>query len=180
MWNISLAARRHGHPLWTLYHVKAYYFRRPDVHWYLWLPRGGISQYQPHRPPYSHNEDKRFGLCLEVSFSCCPAELIVWRELHNWVACRGVYADGKLVAPKPGQNAEPKPVAGRQGTQITVEDLFYNVPSRRRAFRSPNDEYTKILDIVGRYAIHCKGVAFSCKKVNYFGFFLSSIFSLKL
>ena len=36
--------------------------------------------------------------------------------------------------------------------------------SRRKAFRSPSEEYAKILDIVGRYAIHCKGVAFSCKK----------------
>lgn len=30
------------------------------------------------------------------------------------------YADGKLVSPKPGQSAEPKPKAGRAGTQITV------------------------------------------------------------
>lgn len=45
-----------------------------------------------------------------------------------------------------------------------MEDLFYNVPTRRRAFRSANEEYAKILDIVGRYAIHCSGVAFSCKK----------------
>ena len=36
--------------------------------------------------------------------------------------------------------------------------------SRRKAFRSPSEEYAKILDIVGRYAIHCTGVAFSCKK----------------
>ncbi|KAK3680738.1 MutL-like protein [Podospora appendiculata] len=49
-------------------------------------------------------------------------------------------------------------------TQITVEDLFYNVPSRRRAFRSASDEYNKIIDMVGRYAIHCHHVAFSCKK----------------
>lgn len=65
---------------------------------------------------------------------------------------------------KPGQSPDPKPVAGRQGTQITVEDLFYNVPTRRRAFRSPADEYNKIIDMVGRYAVHCSNVAFSCKK----------------
>jgi DNA mismatch repair protein MLH1 len=45
-----------------------------------------------------------------------------------------------------------------------VEDLFYNVLSRRRAFRSPSEEYAKILDMVGRYAVHCSAVAFSCKK----------------
>ncbi|KAL8750559.1 MAG: hypothetical protein Q9184_006386 [Pyrenodesmia sp. 2 TL-2023] len=49
-------------------------------------------------------------------------------------------------------------------TMLTVEDLFYNVPSRQRAFRSPSEEYAKILDVVGRYAVHCTGVAFSCKK----------------
>lgn len=74
-------------------------------------------------------------------------------------AFRAKYADGKLA---PGRN--PEPCAGRQGTQITVEDLFYNVPTRRRAFRSASEEYAKILDMVGRYAIHCTGVAFSCKK----------------
>ncbi|KAF8421227.1 hypothetical protein EV426DRAFT_706855 [Tirmania nivea] len=79
-------------------------------------------------------------------------------------AWRAVYSDGKLVPPKPGMSADPKPVAGKQGTQITVEDLFYNVPSRRRAFRSAPEEYSKILDVVGRYAVHCEGVSFSCKK----------------
>ena len=79
-------------------------------------------------------------------------------------AWRAHFADGQLVSAKPGQNAEPKPTAGRNGTQIKVEDLFYNVISRQKAFRSPSEEYAKILDVVGRYAVHCTGVAFSCKK----------------
>ncbi|KAI9842515.1 MAG: DNA mismatch repair protein [Sclerophora amabilis] len=79
-------------------------------------------------------------------------------------AWRAHYTDGRLAPAKPGQNAEPKATAGRGGTQITVEDLFYNVPTRRRAFRSASEEYAKILDVVGRYAVHCLGVAFSCKK----------------
>ncbi|PBP17390.1 MutL-like protein [Diplocarpon rosae] len=79
-------------------------------------------------------------------------------------AFRAHYDSGRLAPAKPGQSADPKPTAGRQGTQITVEDLFYNVPTRRRAFRSASEEYNKILDVVGRYAVHCDGVAFSCKK----------------
>ncbi|KAJ5747404.1 uncharacterized protein N7511_009100 [Penicillium nucicola] len=79
-------------------------------------------------------------------------------------AWRAHYGDGKLIPAKPGQNAAPKATAGRGGTQITVEDLFYNVPTRRRAFRSASEEYAKILDVVGRYAVHCHGVAFSCRK----------------
>jgi len=78
-----------------------------------------------------------------------------------WRAC---YASGNLVPAKPGQSPEPKAVAGRPGTQITVEDLFYDIPSRKRAFRSASEEYNKILDVVGRYAIHCSRVAISCKK----------------
>ncbi|KLU93229.1 DNA mismatch repair protein mutL, partial [Magnaporthiopsis poae ATCC 64411] len=79
-------------------------------------------------------------------------------------AWRAHYDGGRLAPAKPGQSPDPKAVAGRQGTQITVEDLFYNVPSRRRAFRSASDEYNKIIDMVGRYAVHCRAVAFSCKK----------------
>ncbi|KAI9053019.1 hypothetical protein LZ554_003289 [Drepanopeziza brunnea f. sp. 'monogermtubi'] len=79
-------------------------------------------------------------------------------------AWRAHYDSGRLAPTKPGQSADPKPTAGRQGTQITVEDLFYNVPTRRRAFRSASEEYNKILDVIGRYAVHCDGVAFSCKK----------------
>lgn len=79
-------------------------------------------------------------------------------------AWRAHYDGGKLIPAKPGQTPDPKPVAGRNGTQITVEDLFYNIPTRRRAFRSASDEYNKIIDMVGRYAIHCSHVAFSCKK----------------
>ncbi|KIW00444.1 uncharacterized protein PV09_07972 [Verruconis gallopava] len=89
---------------------------------------------------------------------------VTTRTQESSCAWRAHYADGKLVSPKPGQSAEPKPTAGRQGTQITVEDLFYNVPTRRRAFRSASEEYAKILDLIGRYGVHCQGVAFSCKK----------------
>ncbi|KAK6531207.1 DNA mismatch repair protein [Arthrobotrys megalospora] len=89
---------------------------------------------------------------------------VTTRTKESDCAWRAVYSDGKLIPPKPGGSAEPKAVAGRQGTQITVEDLFYNVPSRRRAFRNTNEEYSKVLDMVGKYAIHCDGVAFSCKK----------------
>ncbi|KAG4030638.1 hypothetical protein MFRU_011g00960 [Monilinia fructicola] len=89
---------------------------------------------------------------------------VTTRTKDSNCAFRAHYDSGRLIPAKPGQGSDPKPIAGRPGTQITVEDLFYNVPTRRRAFRSASEEYNKILDVVGRYAIHCDGVAFSCKK----------------
>ncbi|KAI1142359.1 DNA mismatch repair protein MutL [Hypoxylon sp. FL0543] len=89
---------------------------------------------------------------------------VTTRTKDSECSWRAHYDGGKLSPAKPGQSADPKPTAGRIGTQISVEDLFYNVPTRRKAFRSPSDEYNKIIDMVGRYAIHCTGVAFSCKK----------------
>lgn len=89
---------------------------------------------------------------------------VTTRTQDSNCAYRAHYDSGRLIPAKPGQGSDPKPIAGRPGTQITVEDLFYNVPTRRRAFRSASEEYNKILDVVGRYAIHCDGVAFSCKK----------------
>uniref|UniRef100_A0A667GY34 MutL homolog 1 n=1 Tax=Lynx canadensis TaxID=61383 RepID=A0A667GY34_LYNCA len=72
-------------------------------------------------------------------------------------AYRASYSDGKLTAP-------PKPCAGNQGTQITVEDLFYNISTRRKALKNPSEEYGKILEVVGRYSIHNSGIGFSVKK----------------
>lgn len=72
-------------------------------------------------------------------------------------AFKANYTDGKLKAP-------PKPCAGTQGTQIAVEDLFYNVSTRRKALKSPGEEHSRIADVVSRYAIHNSKVGFSLKK----------------
>lgn len=70
---------------------------------------------------------------------------------------RASYEDGKLKAPA-------KPCAGNQGTQITVEDLFYNMSTRRKALKSAAEEHNRIADVVGRYAIHNSHVGFTLKK----------------
>lgn len=83
-------------------------------------------------------------MCLQVSYSFnLHGNLIV-------LIYRATYRDGKIVAANPGQPAEARPCAGNHGTLITVEDLFYNMPSRKKALKSPSEEYSRIADVVNK------------------------------
>ncbi|KAI8789646.1 DNA mismatch repair protein Mlh1-like isoform X3 [Biomphalaria glabrata] len=82
---------------------------------------------------------------------------ITTRTVSSKCAYRGVYLDGKL-------KESVKPCAGNVGTQITIEDLFYNISTRRKALRSPAEEYAKVVDVVSKYAIHNCQVGFTLKK----------------
>ncbi|KAJ0410418.1 hypothetical protein P43SY_002750 [Pythium insidiosum] len=76
------------------------------------------------------------------------------------------YRDGKLIAKQPGGSADPVPCAGKIGTTIVVEDLFYNLSTRRQALKNASEQYQRIVDVVQRYAVHFgdRGVGFVCKK----------------
>tara|TARA_B110000971_G_C19959658_1_gene477360 strand:+ start:762 stop:1355 length:594 start_codon:yes stop_codon:yes gene_type:complete len=56
-------------------------------------------------------------------------------------ATRASYADGVLT------QEGTMPTSGVPGTTITVENLFYNVPTRKRALRSPSEEFGKVLEV---------------------------------
>ncbi|XP_017491607.1 PREDICTED: DNA mismatch repair protein Mlh1 isoform X2 [Rhagoletis zephyria] len=70
---------------------------------------------------------------------------------------KATYEDGLLKGP-------PKACAGNQGTTITVEDLFYNMPQRRQCLKSPAEEMQKICEVMSKYAVHNSNVAFTLKK----------------
>ncbi|KAK6166775.1 hypothetical protein SNE40_023397 [Patella caerulea] len=82
---------------------------------------------------------------------------ITTRTAESKCAYRGCYIDSQLKEPV-------KPCAGNIGTQITVEDLFYNIATRRKALRSPAEEHAKVVEVVSRYAIHNNKTGFTLKK----------------
>ncbi|XP_044771966.1 DNA mismatch repair protein Mlh1 isoform X3 [Neomonachus schauinslandi] len=102
-------------------------------------------------------QDNGTGIRALASISHVAHVTITTKTADAKCAYRANYSDGKLKAP-------PKPCAGNQGTQITVEDLFYNISTRRKALKNPSEEYGKILEVVGRYSIHNSGISFSVKK----------------
>ncbi|XP_033324905.2 DNA mismatch repair ATPase Mlh1 isoform X1 [Megalopta genalis] len=82
---------------------------------------------------------------------------IMTKTADEKCAYKASYIDSKLKAP-------PKPCAGNQGTTITIENLFYNVATRRKALSNITEEFNKITDVVIKYAIHNPAVGFSLKK----------------
>lgn len=82
---------------------------------------------------------------------------ILTRTRDSQCGYKAEYKDGKLID-------KLKACAANPGTQITVEDLFYNVPTRRKALKSASDEFNRISDVVSKYAIHNSGVGFTLKK----------------
>ncbi|CAN6458459.1 unnamed protein product [Victoria cruziana] len=75
-------------------------------------------------------------------------------ELHGY---RVSYRDGVM-------EHEPRPCAAVKGTQVMVENLFYNMSARRKTLQTSNDDYSKIVDLISRFSVHHKNVSFSCRK----------------
>lgn len=55
---------------------------------------------------------------------------------------------------------EIKPVAMPQGTQILIQDLFYNVPVRKKYLKNTSTEYKHCLNVLQEYAICHPEVSF--------------------
>uniref|UniRef100_A0A1I8HIL6 DNA_mis_repair domain-containing protein n=1 Tax=Macrostomum lignano TaxID=282301 RepID=A0A1I8HIL6_9PLAT len=84
---------------------------------------------------------------------------IVSKTAEAECAYRGEYFEGKL-------KASVKYVPGNQGTTITAEDLFFNVPIRRRTLKSATEEFKKIVEVVSLYSLHYPRVGMSVRKAG--------------
>lgn len=81
------------------------------------------------------------------------------KTIGSQCAFRATFSDSKLIG-------GVKAVAGNQGTQITVADLFYNAPQRKQALKSAADEFHFISDIVSKYAVHNAHASFTLRKLG--------------
>ncbi|KAM3712202.1 hypothetical protein ACJW31_01G164000 [Castanea mollissima] len=59
---------------------------------------------------------------------------------------------------------EPKPCAAVKGTQIMVENLFYNMTARRKTLQNSANDFSNIEDLLKRFSIHHINVNFSLRK----------------
>jgi DNA mismatch repair protein MutL len=60
-----------------------------------------------------------------------------------------------------GEVREPTAAAGPKGTEVTVEDLFFNTPARLKFLKSDTTELGQAMEHVSRYAIAYPQVAFT-------------------
>ncbi|KAL0091559.1 histidine kinase-like ATPase [Phycomyces blakesleeanus] len=75
-------------------------------------------------------------------------------------AYRAAYNNGQITS------KAPHPCAGNKGTVVGVEDLFYNVPLKRKTLRTPREEYEQIVSVMREYAVHHHSISFTCKKLD--------------
>jgi len=67
---------------------------------------------------------------------------------------------GWAVAVRRGAVSEPVPAALQKGTRVDVEDLFYNVPARRKFLRADRTEYAQVDQLLRRFALAHFAVGF--------------------
>ena len=60
-----------------------------------------------------------------------------------------------------GKIGEVIPAPKIDGTQITIQNLFYNTPARRKFLKTPRTEGRKILETVKNFGLSCPQVGFS-------------------
>ena len=75
----------------------------------------------------------------------------------------GEGAEHPIIDGRPG---DVQPAAEIGGTEITIRNLFYNTPARKKFLKTPRTELRKIVDIVRRYGLAFPEVTFKLVSDN--------------
>lgn len=68
--------------------------------------------------------------------------------------------DGAEMAIMNGEIGEVQPAPSVQGTSITIRNLFYNTPARKKFLKSPRMEFRKVVEMIRRFALSYPDRAF--------------------
>ena len=68
--------------------------------------------------------------------------------------------DGAEISIFNGELGELAPAADIDGTQVTIRDLFYNTPARKKFLKTPRTEARKIIDMVRRFGLSRPNLGF--------------------
>ena len=80
---------------------------------------------------------------------------------HLSILSSNRYDEGAELSIINGELGELAPAAEIDGTQVTIRDLFYNTPARKKFLKTPRTEGRKIIDIVRRFGLSRPGIGFS-------------------
>ena len=68
--------------------------------------------------------------------------------------------EGASISIVNGETGDIEPAPRIKGTEITIRNLFYNTPVRKKFLKTPRTELRKIVDVVRRYGLAYPEVAF--------------------
>ena len=68
--------------------------------------------------------------------------------------------EGAEMAILNGETGDVQPAATVQGTSITIRNLFYNTPARKKFLKSPRMEFRKVVEMIRRFALSYPDRAF--------------------
>ncbi|KKP63566.1 MAG: mismatch repair protein MutL protein [candidate division WS6 bacterium GW2011_GWE1_34_7] len=71
---------------------------------------------------------------------------------------------GNLVMFNEKGQSDVRSAAKEQGTTVRVENLFYNIPARRKYLKSAPTEYRKIYELLNRYFVVYPNISFKLEK----------------
>ena len=79
--------------------------------------------------------------------------LRLWEKILNRINSNFGEKEGACLKFVNGSHNGVEPAPKINGTEITIRDLFYNTPVRKKFLKTPRTELRKIVDIVRRYGL---------------------------